>query len=135
MDEVKGLNQKLESIQSAPTGTEMLEKCVDVWGNYIPEIYSVSKALMLTKANDEAAAAAWDDVMGCLRDLCAQIIEVISKEKKLNPAWDSDKATDFFWTMISINTWEQLTHDCGWSTQEFVDETTKAIKSSLVVTQ
>ena len=135
VDEVKGLNQKLESIQSASTGTEMLEKCIDVWGNYIPEIYSVSKALMLTKANDEAAAAAWDDVMGCLRDLCAQIIDVIHQEKKLNPAWTQDKATDFFWTMISINTWEQLTHDCGWSTREFVDETSKAIKSSLIVFQ
>ncbi len=132
VDEVKGLNQRLEVVQTATSGTEMLEKFVEVWGSYIPEVYSVSKALMTTKASDEAAAAAWDEVMGCLKDVCAQIVNALRQEKKLNPDWDAEKATDLFWTMISINTWEQLTHDCGWSTRQYTAEIKKALKSMLI---
>jgi len=134
VDEVKGLNQRLEAVQAASSGTEMLEKFVEVWGDYMPEVYSVSKALMLTKANDEAAAAAWDEIMGCLKDVCVQVINALREEKKFNSVWDAEKATDLFWTMISINSWEQLTQDCGWSTEQYIEETTKVLKSMLVST-
>ena len=134
VDEVKGLNQRLELVQAAANGTEMLENFVDAWGNYIPEIYSVSKALMLTKASDEAAAAAWDEIMGCLKEVCAQVVKVLYDEGKLNKDWDTEKATDLFWTMVSLNTWEQLIHDCGWSRSQYNGEIKKALKSLLIST-
>jgi len=132
VDEVKGLNQRLEVIHTASSGTEMLEKFVEEWGNYIPEVYSVSKALMMTKASDEAAAAAWDEVMGCLKDVCVQIVNTLKQENKLSSDCDKKTATDLLWTMISINTWEQLTHDCGWSTRQYIAEINKALKSILI---
>ncbi len=44
VDEVKGLDERLNLFNSAKTGIELLEACVDVWGNYIPEIYGLAKA-------------------------------------------------------------------------------------------
>ena len=55
VDEVKGLNERLESFQAATTGIELLETCVEVWGNYIPEIYGLVKALLQTRETDEAS--------------------------------------------------------------------------------
>jgi len=132
VDEVKGLDQRLQAVQSATSGIGMLEIFVEEWGSYIAEVYSVSKALMLTKASDEAAAAAWQEIMGCLRDVCVQIVNNLRQEKKLNPNWDAEKATDYFWTMISINTWEQLVYDCGWSTEQYVSESKNVLKRILI---
>ena len=42
VDEVKGLDERLNLFNSAKTGIELLDTCVDVWGNYIPEIYGLA---------------------------------------------------------------------------------------------
>lgn len=133
VDEVKGLEQRLRKLQSAKSGEEMLRSCVHIWGNYIPEIYSVSKALMMTKDNDEAAAAAWVDIMGCLRDVCEQVIQTLKNENKLSPNWNQQHATDYFWTMISIQNWEQLTLECGWKQDQYISNMTEAITTALVL--
>lgn len=132
VDEVKGLEQRLEKLQLAKSGEEMMQICVDVWGNYIPEIYSVSKALMMTKDSDEAAATAWSDIMRCLHDVCGQIIQTLEKEKKLSPNWNQQYATDFIWTMLSIQNWEQFTTECGWSNDQYISYVTEALTSALV---
>lgn len=132
VDEVKGLDQRLQKLELAKSGKEMLHSCVEIWGNYIPEIYSVSKALMMSKDTDEAAAAAWADIMGCLRDVCGQIIQTLEKENKLVPIWTQQHATDFLWTMISIQNWEQLTTECGWKQEHYISNLTEALTTTLV---
>ena len=132
VDDVKELDIRLQKLESAKSGEEMLKVCVEVWGNYIPEIYSVSKALMMTKDNDEAAAAAWTDIMGCLTNVCAQIINVLEKEQKLSSHWNAKDATDFFQTIISIQNWEELTSGCGWNQKQYVSHITKSLIAALV---
>jgi len=132
VDDVKELDKRLQKLQSAKTGEEMLKVCVEVWGNYIPEIYSVSKALLMTKENDEAAAAAWTDIMACLTDVCTQIINTLKKEKKLSSHWKPKDATDFFQTMISIQNWEELTSGCGWSQKKYISHITAVLIAGLV---
>lgn len=131
VDEVKALDQRLEAIQSAKSGVEMMQRCIQVWGEYIPEVYGVSKALMMTKDTDEAAAIAWQEIMGCLRDLCAQIVNRLMNESQLSPDWSEEQATDFFWTTISIQTWEQLVGECGWSNDQYISGVTKTLVSAL----
>lgn len=132
VDEVKGLYGRLEKLQSIPSGIELLEACIDIWGNYIPEIYGLAKAMLLTKDSDEAMAAAWNNSMGCLRDVCQQTIETLDREGSLASGWSTNEATDLFWTMISISNWEQLTGDCGWSTKQYIDRMKSMLKSTFV---
>ena len=122
VDEVKGLYERLEQLQSAQSGVELLDKLVDIWGNYIPEIYGLAKAMLMTRDTDEAMAAAWNNSMGCLRDVCQQTIETLAKEGNLAAGWSTKEATDMFWTMSSISNWEQLTNECGWSTEKYISE-------------
>lgn len=132
VDEIKGLNQRLEKLQSAKTGVALLEMCVEIWGHYIPEIYGIAKALMMTRQVDEAAAAAWDDSMRCLRDVCEEIIDALARENLLAPKWKRDEAVEMLWTMISVNNWEQLTQECGWSTDRYVEMMKIVLNSALV---
>jgi len=132
VDDVKKLDQRLLKLQSAKSGKEMLHRCVDIWGNYIPEIYSVSKALMMGKDSDEAAAAAWADIMGCLHGVCEQIIQTLEKENKLAAHWSQKDATDFVWTLMSIQNWEQLTTECEWNQDQYISHVTHVLTDTLI---
>lgn len=133
VDEVKGLDARLAQIESANTGSEMLSRYVNIWGNYIPEIYGVSKALMMTKDNDEAAAAAWKEITGCLLKICSDVTKTLKAEGSLSPFWSQKRAAEFFWTMISIYNWEQLTQECGWSNKQYISHTENVLLSTLIV--
>ncbi len=132
VDQVKGLDERLERLQSVRSGAEHLEACVEVWGNYIPEIDGLARAIMLAKDTDEAMAAAWNNSMGCLRDVCRTTIEMLDREGRLNTEWTQDEATDMLWTMISIPNWEQLTIECGWSTRQYVQYMKALLKRTFV---
>ena len=132
VDAVKGLEKRLQEIETASSGVEMMRLCIKVWGNYIPEIYGVAKALMMSKDNDEAAAAAWSDVMGCLRDVCKRIVAALAKEEKLSANWNQKNATDFLWVMMSIQNWEQFVKECGWSNNKYIAHISQALTTALV---
>ena len=132
VDERKGLAERLSQFHTATSGIELLEACVDVWGNYIPEIYGLAKALMTMRETDEAMAAAWNNSMNCLRDVCREIIEALEREGMLASDWSRKEAIEMFWTMISINNWEQLTIECGWSTDQYVSGMKTLLKLTFV---
>lgn len=128
VDEVKGLDARLQTVLSASSAVEALGLYVEVWGNYVPEIYGLAKALLAARDTDEAAAVAWDERMACLRDGCREIISELAEEGRLLPDWTHDEAVEMFWTILSFQTWEQLTVECGWS----VDEYTRWMKMLLL---
>jgi len=132
VDEVKGLQQRLAQFESAGSGAELVELCVEVWGNYIPEIYSMARAMMLNRDADEAMAAAWNEGMQCLREVCRQAIDMLESEGKLAQEWQADVATDLLWSLISINQWEQLTIDCGWSQSDYITHM-KALAKRVII--
>ncbi len=132
VDEVKGLNERLKQFETARTGVELLETCIDVWGNYIPEIYGMAKALLNVRETDEAAAAAWNGCMTDLYNVCKQTIDMLHSEGVLAENWASDEAVDMFKTMISIQNWEQLTLDYGWSNTEYVSWMKVLLKGTFV---
>lgn len=119
-DRVLGLDERKRRYQAAATGVELLEAYVEFWGNYIPEIYGIAKALLEARETDEAAAAAWDDRMGSVRERCRNIIESLHRDGMLAPEWSREEAVDLLWTMLSIRNWESLTIECGWSTSQYV---------------
>jgi len=135
VDEVKGLYDKLTSLEEAKTSTELLERCVDIWCNYIPEIYGMAKALLKTRDTDEATAAAWDGAMGCLRDLCETIIKRMEKEKILDPKWSRREAVDMMMTIISFYNWEQLVMEYGWSQKKYIKWIKTLLKQTFIKDQ
>jgi len=135
VDNLKGLGERLIPFKQAKTGIERLEACVNIWGNYIPEIIGIAKALIAAKDSDDAMAAAWNGNMGYVRDICGQTINALYEEDLLASQWSKESATDIFWSTISICNWEQLTTECGWSTQQYVERITALLKSTLISTK
>jgi len=101
-------------------GADKLDTWIEFWGNYVPKIFGVAKALMVARETDEAAAAAWDDRMANVRKSCRKTIQELSSNDLLAEEWNVKSASELLWTMLSIPTWEQLTVSCGWSTKQYV---------------
>src|SRR5215218_4952425 len=90
-DEVRGLEGRLAGYRAARGGVERLEAFVEFWGNYVPEIHGIARAMLAARENDEAVAAAWDDRMGVVHEACRNIIEALHRDGTLAPGWPRDE--------------------------------------------
>ncbi len=132
IDEVKGVDARLAASRGAATGVERLDAYIEAWGNYIPEIYAVARALLAMRETDAAAAAAWTDRMQAMRHGCEAAIAALQRDNMLSAEHSLEDAVDILWTLLSVRTWEELTIDCGWPQRKYV-ATTKAIATRLLV--
>ncbi len=122
IDEVKEVEAKLVPSRSAKTGIERLNAFIDAWGNYIPEIYGVGKALMIMSETDDAAKQAWDDRMQAVRQGCCAVITALAKDGQLSSAHSVEVASDILSTLLSVRTWEHFTIDCDWSQNLYIEK-------------
>lgn len=120
LDEELDVDKRLAPSRAATIGVQRLALYIECWGNYIPEIYGVAKALMAAQHTDEAAAAAWQDRMLAMRDGCKAAIEALYRDDDLASPWQREQATDALWTLLLVPNWENLTVECGWSSKEYV---------------
>jgi len=132
IDQVRGLEERLQRYRAATDGVEILDEFVEFWGNYIREIYGIAKALLAVRETDEAAAAAWKDRMDAVRSGCRKAIDTLHRDGMLAQKWAPDEAVELMWTLLSIHNWEHLTMECGWSTSRYVGRMQKLLKRTFV---
>jgi AcrR family transcriptional regulator len=132
LDTSHGLDDELRRFREAQTATEILETYVEFWGRYVPTIFGSAKALMVFKETDNAAGEAWKEWTGTLRDGLQRTIENIEHEGLLSPDWTIDEAVDLMWTMFSIESWERLVKDSGWTPDRYIERQLKILKTVLL---
>ncbi len=118
-DEVAQAAAQVRPWQEA-SGTDKLDAWIEFWGNYIPQIYGVAKALMLARETDDAADAAWNDRMADVRRSCKKTIDSLAECGQLASEWKNRTATDLLWNLLSFPAWEQYTQSCGWSKARYI---------------
>ena len=132
LDEVHDIDAKLAKSRSAASGTERLEAWVETWGNYIPTIFGVAKALMAMQETDEEAAAAWNDRILAIRDGCEKAVQALKADGKLTENMSEEEATDLLLTLLSVRNWEQLRITCNWTQDRYIDMMQQLTTQALV---
>ncbi|EEA94119.1 TetR/AcrR family transcriptional regulator [Pseudovibrio sp. JE062] len=132
LDEVHDIDAKLAKSRSAASGTERLEAWVETWGNYIPTIFGVAKALMAMQETDEEAAAAWEDRILAIRDGCEKAVQALKADGKLTDKMSEEEATDLLLTLLSVRNWEQLRITCNWTQDRYIDMMQQLTAQALV---
>ncbi len=132
LDEVKDIDRRLAPSRNAKNGLQRLEMFILAWGNYIPEIYGVARALMAAQEADDAAAAAWSDRLAAIRDGCSAAVNALRRDGQLSTALPIKQSVDVLWTLLSVRNWEHLTVDCGWTNKQYVDRITAIAKQILL---
>ena len=123
---------RLAPSRGAKSGSERLALYIEMWGNFLPEIYGVAKALMVAQDSDDAAAAAGRDRMVAMRDGCRAAIEALEGDGELATGWTRDTAIDALWTMLLVPNWENLTGECGWTNDQYIERMTMMAKRMFV---
>ncbi len=132
VDEALGLDERIARVRQAADAREALDRFIEMWGNYMPEIYGLAKALLAVRDTDEAAAGAWDECMSCLRVAGGEIIGALIGEGALSAELGREEAGELLWTMLSIQNWEQLTVECGWTQGAYVERMTGMLRRVLI---
>jgi len=123
IDEEKNVNLRLEPSRTAQDGARRLDYYIEAWGNYIPEIYGVARALIAMQDSDEAADSAWKNRMDAMRQGCEEAVKALGDDQILNTDYSQKEATDILWTLLSVQNWEHLTLDCAWSQENYIKMT------------
>lgn len=131
IDEIKQVDKRLQSSRDAKTGVERLEAFIAAWGNYIPEVFGVIKALMAIQAQDEAARAAWDDRLGAIRHGCEAVVSALEKDGDLSHHLSNEEATDLLMCLVSVENWEYLICRCNWSQKRYLETIQTTAKKTL----
>ena len=133
VDKVLGAEDRLKPVMAAQTGAEILEAYVEFWGNYIPVIYGLAKALLQVRDTDEAAAAAWNDRM----EAHAAGVLLVYTEAKCR--WDArarmarrKEAEDMLWSLLAIQVWEDVVLERGWPQEQYVTWMKVVLKRTFV---
>lgn len=132
LDEVNRVDDRLAPSRGAASGEQRLAAFVEAWGNYIPEIYGVAKALMAMQETDAEARAAWADRMQAVRDGCRAAVDALHEEGRLSDDLTRQTATDLLWALLSVRHWEQLRHACGWPQERYVAMTLRNARRLLI---
>jgi AcrR family transcriptional regulator len=134
IDSVKNVDARLAASRAATSGRARLASFIGAWGGYIPEIHGMSVALRALRASDAEAAAAWDDRMQAVRHGCAAAVRALAADDTLRPDLTEEAATDLLWTLLSVENWEHLVRDCGWSQTEYERQIERLAEAALLAT-
>lgn len=135
IDEAAGLMERTQHVRDEEDSLMAVGLFVDFWAEYIPTIYGLAKQLLILRETDEAAAAAWKDRMDSLRNgACRYLVERLERDGRLNPEWQTETAIDTLWTFVSIQTWESLVIERGWSTKQYATKLKQMIQRVLTTT-
>ncbi|MDF1735930.1 MAG: TetR/AcrR family transcriptional regulator [Minwuia sp.] len=121
VDDKNDIEGRLVPSRTAKTGRERLAAWIGAFGNYIPIIHGVAKALLAMKDTDTAAMTAWNDRMQAVRQGCAAAVDALEADGDLFDGLTSEEATDWLWMLVSVRNWEHLCRECGWSQARYIE--------------
>jgi AcrR family transcriptional regulator len=132
MPETLGFQELLAHVFAAESGVEMLRRAVALHSTYSAKIDSVARVLEAAQYQDSALGAAWRDRMKRSREAHRAIIERIAAEGQLAEGWTVDEAADLFYTVTMQGPWRELTHELGWSPEQYAESMARLLLDSLV---
>ena len=132
VDDIKNIDGKLARSRKAKTGVERLDAFIDAWGNYIPEIYNIARALIAMSDADVEAAEAWENRTKAVREGCEAAVTALKLDGTLSPDYSISQATDVLWMLLSVQNWEQLTKESGWSQKRYIKEMKLITRKTLI---
>lgn len=107
--------------------------CLGAWLDFVPKIHPVARHLIRLRAEDPAAAAAWADRMNELVALFGGLVRSLRDEGALAPGWTAPRATDYLWASCSVQTWDLLVVDRGWSPRQASTAIRRGLSRALLV--
>ncbi len=115
-----------------PDALKRLNSCLNVWLNFVTVIHPVARDLIRLKSRDTDARNAWEDRMRDAHNLFEQLVTTFADEQVLKPCWTIQQAADYLWANCSVQTWELLIVERGWSHDQAAENICRSMAQVLL---
>lgn len=119
VDEIGGLQAKIDQVLDNPTAVGALEALVDLRARYAPSIFRLATYVDAARRFDADAEATWQDRMRYRHANSRAVARRLAAERVLAAGWTEADAADLIWSLTSIRTYEDLVIDRGWSLNRY----------------
>lgn len=124
--------ENFERAMTNDTPRGRFDAVLRAWAQFVPKIRPVATDLIRLRSTDADADAAWVDRMTDLHSFFRRLVSDLQGEGELTEGWTVDDATDYLWAAVSMQTWNLLVMDRGW-TDEKVAETIHKTVSTIIL--
>lgn len=131
VDKTEQAVERFSVLHDSPSALEALDSWVELWADYIPHIHRLAQALLASRHSDSAAAQAWDDRMAFFHQGCQRIVERLQQDGVLANNLNVETGSDLMWAIASVQVWDALTEQQGWSAQEYRDHVATTLRRTL----
>jgi AcrR family transcriptional regulator len=115
IDVQAGAEDAVAEVLTADDPAVAIDALIAWWADHVAGFAGVARAVYAGRTADPELAAAWDDRMDALLDVCRQVIARCAEAGALRPELSRPAAAEMLWGMLSIPLWDQLVVDRGWS--------------------
>lgn len=132
VDRTAGIEPRVAEVLAAPDGPEMLRRFIHFHAEFNPHVHAAGKAIAHARHADPDAAAAWESrTQGRLAG-CRELVRRLEAEGRLAAGWTAEAAADLVWTLTSLQSWQDLVLERGWTAAEYEQYLHRVLHSTLV---
>lgn len=135
IDERGGAEAAVARIRQAGEASAGLDALVAWWADYVAGFVGVARRVYAARISDAELAAAWNDRMDALFDVCRLIVSDCARAGVLRPGLSAPAATELLWGLLSIPLWDQLRTDRGWTRGEYASRIALTARATLLGTE
>lgn len=108
-----------------------LDAMVAVQGEIKPAIDAIVRVMERLAPDDADVAAALAEREDARWGRTRTVVERLAEAGELRGQWSVEQGTDLAWSATSQRAWRELVVDRGWTTQEWVARTARALRRAL----
>lgn len=132
VDERGGAEASIHGILAADDAAGVLDGLVAWWSAYVAGFIGIARSVYSGRATDPALAAAWDDRMSALMEVCRLVVNRCKRDGRLRAGLAAQPAAEMLWGLLSIPLWDQLINDTGWTRAEYRERMEHIARTALL---
>jgi AcrR family transcriptional regulator len=109
-----------------------LEKFIRLAFQYAAVIFPFARAMEAAAAGDADARTAWEDWVEAYLRTIRLMIDGLAESGQLSNRWTREEATDWLYSRIHIDVWNQLVVDRKWPPERLLARVTESLWRDLI---
>lgn len=133
MHVAENLDELTRPVLEARSALAMFEETVRAIVKIEARVHDIAMVLSAAAVSDPGAAVAWRDRMEVKRGAMRAAVKRLDAEGRLNPAWELEEAVDILSVLTSVEAYQRLVVEQGWTPESLVRRVRALSEGSIVI--
>jgi AcrR family transcriptional regulator len=129
---VAHLEEIIRPVREATSAVAMFEETIRAIVMIEVQVHDLGMVLSAAAATDAGAAAAFRDRMEVKRGAIRDALKRLASEGRLNAEWELERAVDMLALLASLESYQQLVVEKGWTTEALIRKIVDLAYGSIV---